>query len=110
MASKVEQTTNEVLNLIGKFNPSDKNRLNTELQNKLLRRQITVVDLKWSVKCSDLALKTHNPIRAIVDGMKIQPNPDKRMIALSLGQFQSFLTHPKYIPRNQLLDLLDAFF
>ena len=31
MATKVEQTTNEVLHFIGNFNTKDKNRLNTEL-------------------------------------------------------------------------------
>jgi hypothetical protein len=31
-------------------------------------------------------MKTHNPIRAIVDGLKIEPNKDKPMIALSIGE------------------------
>jgi hypothetical protein len=41
---------------------------------------------RWNVKCSDFAKKTHNPIRAIVDGMAITPNIDKPMIALSIGK------------------------
>ena len=98
MATKVEQTTNEVLHFIGNFNAKEKNRLNTEFKRKLLRRQSTVRDLKWNVKCSDFALKTHNPIRAIVDGMKIEPNPDKRMIALSIGQLHKFFV--AYSSRN----------
>lgn len=41
--------------------------------------------LRWEVKPSDMANNTLNPIRAIVDGMKLTPNPDKPMIALSIG-------------------------
>ncbi|XP_028440137.1 tyrosine aminotransferase [Perca flavescens] len=40
---------------------------------------------RWEVKPSEMANKTLNPIRAIVDGMKLTPNPDKPMIALSIG-------------------------
>lgn len=39
----------------------------------------------WNVKMSDFARYTHNPIRAIVEGMKIEPNPEKQLIALSIG-------------------------
>ena len=30
----------------------------------------------WQVKSSDMAKRTVNPIRRIVDTMKIEPNPD----------------------------------
>ncbi|XP_022097594.1 tyrosine aminotransferase-like isoform X1 [Acanthaster planci] len=40
---------------------------------------------KWTVRASDMATRTHNPIRAIVDGMKLEPNPNKDFISLSLG-------------------------
>ena len=43
---------------------------------------------KWTVSGSDMAMRTHNPIRAIVDGLKLEPNPDKEFIALSLGKCQ----------------------
>ncbi|KAJ0029483.1 hypothetical protein NQD34_004480 [Periophthalmus magnuspinnatus] len=39
----------------------------------------------WEVKPSKMAQNTLNPIRAIVDGMKLTPNPEKPMIALSIG-------------------------
>ncbi|CAF98946.1 unnamed protein product, partial [Tetraodon nigroviridis] len=39
----------------------------------------------WDVKPSEMANNTVNPIRAIVDSMKLSPNPDKPMIALSIG-------------------------
>lgn len=41
---------------------------------------------RWEVKPSEMANNTLNPIRAIVDGMKLTPNPDKTMIALSIGE------------------------
>uniref|UniRef100_A0A3P9IT29 Tyrosine aminotransferase n=1 Tax=Oryzias latipes TaxID=8090 RepID=A0A3P9IT29_ORYLA len=41
--------------------------------------------LRWDVKPSEMANNTLNPIRAIVDGMKLTPNPEKPMIALSIG-------------------------
>uniref|UniRef100_A0A7N6APP0 Tyrosine aminotransferase n=1 Tax=Anabas testudineus TaxID=64144 RepID=A0A7N6APP0_ANATE len=41
--------------------------------------------LRWDVKPSEMANNTLNPIRAIVDGMKLTPNVDKPMIALSIG-------------------------
>ncbi|MBN3315183.1 ATTY aminotransferase, partial [Atractosteus spatula] len=40
---------------------------------------------RWNIRASEMSKKTLNPIRAIVDGMKIQPNPNKQMIALSIG-------------------------
>ncbi|KAL4234597.1 hypothetical protein ACF0H5_006238 [Mactra antiquata] len=39
----------------------------------------------WDVPASNIARNTFNPIRSIVDGMKLTPNPDKPMIALSIG-------------------------
>ncbi|XP_048828321.1 tyrosine aminotransferase [Brienomyrus brachyistius] len=40
---------------------------------------------RWNIRASAMSKNTLNPIRAIVDGMKITPNPDKPMIALSIG-------------------------
>ncbi|MEQ2204151.1 hypothetical protein XENOCAPTIV_008720 [Xenoophorus captivus] len=40
---------------------------------------------RWEVKPSEMAENTLNPIRAIVDGMKLTPNPEKPMISLSIG-------------------------
>ncbi len=42
---------------------------------------------RWNVRPSEMSKKTINPIRAIVDGMKLTPNPEKPMIALSIGKF-----------------------
>ncbi|XP_039358633.1 tyrosine aminotransferase isoform X2 [Mauremys reevesii] len=40
---------------------------------------------RWAVRASEMSKKTFNPIRAIVDTMKVEPNPNKPMISLSLG-------------------------
>lgn len=40
---------------------------------------------EWHVPASEFAKNTFNPIRSIVDGMQLTPNPDKPMIALSIG-------------------------
>ncbi|XP_053698459.1 tyrosine aminotransferase [Sabethes cyaneus] len=45
---------------------------------------------KWNVPVTDFARLTHNPIRAIVEGLKIVPNPDKQLIALSIGDPTTF--------------------
>ena len=50
------------------------------------RRQHT----SWIVEASDIARNTFNPIRSIVDGMKLTPNPDLPMIALSIGKYLYF--------------------
>lgn len=46
---------------------------------------------KWNVPVSEFAQLTHNPIRAIVEGLKIVPNPEKPLIALSIGEFDNLL-------------------
>lgn len=44
----------------------------------------------WEVAASQVAKRTTNPIRAIVDTMKLVPHPDKAMIALSIGMHTAF--------------------
>lgn len=80
MTTKVEQTSL----FSGKFKVG-KLKLNDEGKKKALPKATTRV-AKWDIKCSEFAMKTHNPIRAIVDGLKIEPNKDKQMIALSIGK------------------------
>lgn len=41
---------------------------------------------RWNIQPSEMSINTLNPIRAIVDGMKLTPNPEKPMIALSIGE------------------------
>ena len=39
----------------------------------------------WSIKCSDFAKNTFNPIRRLVQSLDIKNNPDKPIISLSIG-------------------------
>lgn len=41
---------------------------------------------RWAVRASEMSKKTFNPIRAIVDSMRVEPNPKKPMISLSIGE------------------------
>ncbi|XP_012286890.1 tyrosine aminotransferase [Orussus abietinus] len=45
---------------------------------------------RWLVQASEIARRTHNPIRAIVDNIVAEPNPNKAMIALSIGDPTTF--------------------
>lgn len=38
------------------------------------------------MRASTLARKTTNPIRRIVEELQVEPNPDKELIALSIGE------------------------
>jgi hypothetical protein len=84
MATRIEQSTNDLLHFNGKYNPT-KYHAKNENKRKLLLRAYSRAQI-WNVRVSDFAMKTHNPIRAIVDGLKIEPNKDKPMIALSIGE------------------------
>lgn len=39
----------------------------------------------WKVKASSIAIRTRNYIRDIVDNLQLEPNPEKPVIALSIG-------------------------
>lgn len=39
----------------------------------------------WNIKSSRTAKQAHNPIRAIVDQLKLDPNATKPLISLSIG-------------------------
>lgn len=46
---------------------------------------------EWDIGISPFARLTINPIRCIVEGLKLEPNPDKSFIPLSLGKFCGIL-------------------
>lgn len=58
---------------------------------------------RWSVKPSDMANNTFNPIRDIVDSMKVKPNPAKAMISLSIGELGTLDWGVVIIPLTPLL-------
>ncbi|XP_014212261.1 tyrosine aminotransferase isoform X2 [Copidosoma floridanum] len=44
----------------------------------------------WNVQASLIAKNTHNPIRSIVESIVVEPNPEKCVIALSIGDPTTF--------------------
>lgn len=48
--------------------------------------QHSFVEREWNVRPSDFALNTTNPIRAIIENLDIEPNPEKQFIPLSVGK------------------------
>lgn len=64
--------------------------------------------LGWDIKMSDFARYTHNPIRAIVEGMKIEPNPEKQLIALSIGMYDLLEISFIYINLKRIMIKLDG--
>ena len=45
----------------------------------------------WKVEASFIAKRTNNPIRSIVENINMEPNPEKCVIALSIGEISHFL-------------------
>ncbi|CAK1550029.1 unnamed protein product [Leptosia nina] len=45
---------------------------------------------EWDVRASTLAQNTHNTIRSIVENLRVEPNPQKDLIALSIGDPTTF--------------------
>ena len=45
------------------------------------------VSKEWNLIASDIAQGVVNPIRQIVDGMTISPNPNKELIKLTIGMY-----------------------
>ncbi|OAD60924.1 Tyrosine aminotransferase [Eufriesea mexicana] len=54
---------------------------------------------QWNVQASDIARRTRNPIRSIVESLVIEPNPAKSVISLSIGDPTTFgnLRPPKEV-------------
>ena len=56
---------------------------------------------EWRVKASIVAKNTFNPIRNILETMSITPNPDKKMISLSIGDPTVF---GNLLPAKEVVD------
>lgn len=41
---------------------------------------------EWNIKASNISKRAHNPIRQIVDKLKVDPNAQKSFISLSVGK------------------------
>lgn len=57
------------------------------MKGKVRSDKMKIRRKRWNIRASEMSKNTLNPIRAIVDGMKITPNPEKPMIALSIGEY-----------------------
>ncbi|XP_015112413.1 tyrosine aminotransferase [Diachasma alloeum] len=51
---------------------------------------VTTSRERWDIRASDIARRTHNPIRSIVENIVVEPNPNKKLIALSIGDPTTF--------------------
>merc|ERR1712045_177964 len=56
-----------------------------EKRNTTMRGQKSYQKSWSNIRASDMANKTFNPIRNILETMTLTPNPDKKMISLSIG-------------------------
>lgn len=65
---------------------------NDEMSVPMFREQ-------WNVCASEIAKRTHNPIRSIIENIIVEPNPSKQMIALSIGKF---VGEDRYLQREHL--------
>lgn len=62
-----------------------------------------LLEREWCVRSSWTAKNTVNQIRRLVDGMDLQPNPEKSIIALSIGDPTVF---GNMAPSDQALDAM----
>ena len=62
-------------------NSSSSNNNNNNIPGKAEYRR------EWAIKASPKALGTVNPIRSIVEGLNLTPNPEKPFIPLSIGEW-----------------------
>ena len=58
---------------------------------------------EWKVRASIVAKNTFNPIRNILETMSIDPNPEKKMISLSIGDPTVFRN---LLPAKEVVDAL----
>uniref|UniRef100_A0A1B0CWQ2 Tyrosine aminotransferase n=1 Tax=Lutzomyia longipalpis TaxID=7200 RepID=A0A1B0CWQ2_LUTLO len=66
------------------------NNNNHERIVKKPTKALSSLRTKWNLKSTAFAESTINPIRAIVEGLKFTPNPEKQMIPLSIGDPTTF--------------------
>lgn len=60
-------------------------KYNSYNQKKYNLSENCVNNSDWNIEASNFAKSTCNPVRKLIEQMKIEPNPDYQMIALSIG-------------------------
>lgn len=63
---------------------------------------------EWDIGISPFARLTINPIRCIVEGIKLEPNPDKSFIPLSLGESRGVYDLSRYKALDRIKDKFAA--
>ncbi|XP_017886559.1 tyrosine aminotransferase [Ceratina calcarata] len=58
--------------------------------SEIIKFEMSNIREGWNVQASDIARRTHNPIRSIVESLVVEPNPAKKLIALSIGDPTTF--------------------
>lgn len=48
---------------------------------------------EWKIRPSRMARNTKNYIRDLVENLNLTPNPEKQVIALSIGKYQDIIYH-----------------
>ena len=62
-----------------------KKNVNSNNNNNHLQLSTVDNNNEWTINASQFSKLTCNPVRKLVEQMKIEPNPDLQMIALSIG-------------------------
>lgn len=65
---------------------------------------------EWNVQPSQFAINTTNPIRAIVEHLNVQPNPDKTFIPLSVGELIFNFFFPCWKKKTSIQSSIFRFF
>ena len=60
--------------------------IHLEVKKQPVDKQKSLKRYQWNVQPSKFSINTTNPIRAIVEHLNVQPNPDKAFIPLSVGE------------------------
>lgn len=60
-------------------------KYNSYKQKKYNLSENCVTNSNWNIEASNFAKSTCNPVRKLIEQMRIEPNPDYQMIALSIG-------------------------
>jgi len=65
---------------------------------------------EWKVKASVVSQRISNPIRAIVDNMKVKPNPELPMVSLSIGDPTIFgnFKYPESLKESMIKHMEEA--
>jgi hypothetical protein len=52
----------------------------------MIMKDVSTPKGNWSIQPSSFAVNSINPIRQIVENLNVTPNPDKKLIPLSIGE------------------------